>query len=625
MRKGINQYAMLTVFSLLISTINHAATTNKNKSMDEQWGQFVQHTNITDPRLQWMIDDKYSMFIHWGLYSQMAGKWQNKTYYGIGEWLMHMANIPTNEYKAYAKNFNPEKFDADTFAKLAKDSGISLIVITAKHHEGFAMFDSAVSDFTITKATSFKRDPLKELALACKKYGIRLGFYYSQNFDWVEPDAAMYKGPKIKGHKRDFKRYFDNKVVPQVTELLTNYGEISQFWFDTPGNMSKKYSQTLVDLVKKHQPNCLLNSRIGNGLGDFSTMGDMHIPLKGHDGVWESIDTTNDSWSYAWYDKHWKSPKKLMQNLVRVIARGGLFKLNIGPKGDGSIPAQVIENMTIAGQWLAKNKKAIYATTASPYHGFPWGDITVKNNKLYLHVFELPKQGKLLLPSLQNSVLSAVMLSGIGKVTFEKENETLILTLPTKLNDDLIHVIEITLDGTPNISSQALAIDGIYPTSLPADFAIVTAAKIEEVRWMEKFGEHKHSQNISQWKNKNAKAQWKNKNAKAQWQVNVLKPGKYTVKIEYASDLAGDGSQWQLQASDDTLSFVTMDTGYRRNLLGSKDDRGRKIKPRMRYQTVELGLLNLTKLGLQNITLIPRVAENKQAVWVKRLIIEPYE
>lgn len=614
MIKRINQYAMLTVFSLLISTSNYAATSHKN--MDEQWGQLVQDTNIKDPRLQWMIEDKYSMFIHWGLYSQMAGKWQNKTYYGIGEWLMHMANIPTNDYKAYAKNFNPEKFNADTFAKLAKDSGISLIVITAKHHEGFAMFDSAASDFTITKATPFKRDPLKELAEACKKYGIRLGFYYSQNFDWTEPDAAMYKGPKIKGHKKDFQRYFDNKVIPQVTELLTNYGDISQFWFDTPGNMPKKYSQDLVDLVKKHQPNCLLNSRIGNGLGDFSTMGDMHIPLKGHDGVWESIDTTNDSWSYAWYDEHWKSPKQLMENLVRVIARGGLFKLNIGPKGDGSIPAQAIENMTTAGQWLANNKQAVYGTTASPYYGFSWGDITVNNNKLYLHVFDLPKQRKLQLPHLENTVLKARMLSDGQPVAFTKNKQTLALTLPEQLDNDLIHVIEITLDGTPKVSSKALAIDGIFPTSLPADFATVSKAKVEEVRWMEKFGEHKHSQNISQ---------WQDKNAHAQWQVNVLEPGKYTLKIEYASDLAGDGAQWQVHTANDSLSFVTMDTGYRRNLLGTRDDRGRKIKPRMRYETVELGLINLTKLGAQNITLTPRVTENKQAVWVRRLIIEPYE
>ncbi|WOH38140.1 alpha-L-fucosidase [Thalassotalea fonticola] len=616
MPKNIIQSANIIFLVLTIFTSTCVLSANQTVQMDEQWGQLATNKNVNDPRLQWMIDDKYSMFIHWGLYSQMAGKWQDKTYYGIGEWLMHMAEIPTDDYKAYAKHFNPEKFDADTFAKLAKDSGISLIVITAKHHEGFAMFDSAVSDFTITKATPFKRDPLKELAQACKKYGIRLGFYYSQNFDWTEPDAAMYKGPNINSHKKDFKRYFDNKVIPQVTELLTNYGDISQFWFDTPGNMPKQYSQALVDLVHKYQPNCLLNSRIGNGLGDFSTMGDMHIPLKGHNGVWESIDTTNDSWSYAWYDEHWKSPKTLMQNLIRVIARGGLFKLNIGPKGDGSIPQQAVENMSIAGQWLAINKAAIYATTASPYYGFPWGDITVKHNKLYLHIFELPKLGKLHLPSLQNSVLNAEMLSDGAKVRFVKDNETLTLTLPKKLNEDLIHVVEISLDGTPKVSSQALAIDGVYPTILAADFATVTAAKIEEIRWMEKFGEHKHSQNISQ---------WQHKNANAQWQVNVLTPGKYTVKIEYASDLAGDGSQWQIQANDDTLSFVTMDTGYRRSLLGSKDSKGKKIKPRMRYEMVELGLLNLTKSGLQTITLSPRVAQHDQAIWVKRLIIAPYQ
>ncbi|MFC1765119.1 alpha-L-fucosidase [Planctomycetota bacterium] len=219
----------------LIVSLPHATLAEQEKGMDEMWGDEALSAKGGHPGLQWFAHDKYAMFIHWGLYSNMGGVWKDKTYYGIGEWLMYMAKIPVDEYKASAATFNPEKFDATELVKLAKAAGMKTIVITAKHHEGFAMFDSKASDFTVTRATPCKRDLMKELADACQAEGVRLGFYYSQTQDWTEPYGGSYKGKRPAGYKsEDFSIYFKAKVVPQVTELVTNYGPIAMIWFDTP-------------------------------------------------------------------------------------------------------------------------------------------------------------------------------------------------------------------------------------------------------------------------------------------------------------------------------------------------------------------------------------------------------
>ncbi|MDQ8196451.1 alpha-L-fucosidase, partial [Coraliomargarita sp. SDUM461004] len=280
-----------TALTLLLSSYPLLHAADKEKGMEEMWGEDTVAINAGHPSLKWFVEDKYAMFIHWGLYSDMGGIWDGKTYYGIGEWIMHMAKIPVDDYKAYASQFNPQKFDAKEMVQLAKAAGMKTIVITSKHHDGFALFDSAASDFTVTKATPYKRDLMKQLADACAEEGIRFGFYYSQNQDWTEPYGGNYKGERPAGYTpEDFDIYFNEKVVPQVTELLTNYGDIAVIWFDTPGSMPKKYSAKLVELVTELQPDCLVNSRIGGGYGDYVSLGDMHIPpVRPNVGVWETV------------------------------------------------------------------------------------------------------------------------------------------------------------------------------------------------------------------------------------------------------------------------------------------------------------------------------------------------
>jgi alpha-L-fucosidase len=597
----------------LMSCLPATTLAEKEKGMDEMWGDKKLSTEGTNPSLEWFKHDKYAMFIHWGLYSNMGGVWKEKTYYGIGEWIMHMAKIPVDEYKASAATFNPEKFDATELVKLAKAAGMKTIVITAKHHEGFAMFDSKVSDFTVTKATPSKRDLMKELADACAAEGMRLGFYYSQNQDWTEPYGGNYKGTRPDGYKpEDFSIYFKDKVLPQVTELLTNYGPIAMIWFDTPGGMPKEYSAQLVELVQKYQPSCLINSRIGGGYGDYVSLGDMHIPpVRPEEDAWETVDTTNDSWSYAWYDQNWKSPKAICERLIRVVARGGSYMLNIGPKGDGSIPAKAVENLRASGAWIKQNSEAIYGTTASPFdQGFSWGDITTKGNNLYLHVFEWPATGTLRIAGLGANVKAASLLHDSSDVLFAQNGETLEVTLGSQagLELPLIPIVKLTLDAPASVTSQATQVDGLTPVTLLSQMATTSDCKHYDRRWMEKFGEWKHDYFI---------AKWTSNDAAATWDINVLEAGEYLVSIEYSCENDAADSEWVLSCGDESITFITLESGY---------DSKKSFQPgpaRQRNFTAQLGVLNIPEAGLNQLQVTPRNLIG-EGVWIKGIRLTPY-
>ncbi|MFC5051857.1 alpha-L-fucosidase [Rubritalea spongiae] len=605
--------ACATAFALLHSTPFLTAA-EKEKSMDKMWGEKeALSIEAKHPSLKWFTHDKYAMFIHWGLYSEMGGVWKDKTYYGIGEWIMHMAEIPVDEYKAYASQFNPEKFDATQLVKLAKAAGMKTIVITAKHHDGFALFDSAASDFTVTKATPYKRDLMKQLADACAAEGIRLGFYYSQNQDWTEPYGGEYKGERPKDYTPDdFNIYFEKKVIPQVTELLTNYGDIAMVWFDTPGDMPKTYSERLVKLVTKHQPNCLINSRIGGGYGDYVSLGDMHIPPVRPDvGAWETVDTTNDSWSYAWYDQNWKSPKTIIERLVKVTARGGSYMLNVGPKGDGTIPAEAVTSLEESGKWLKAHSEAIYGTEGSPFdQGFSWGDITSKGNDLYLHVFDWPEEGTLRLADLGANIKSATMLHNNSKVDCSQQGSTLEVKLGSQVGRDLpiVPVIKLTLDAPAVVKNQATQVDGLTPVTLLAEMATAEGCEEKGYRWMEKFGEWKHDHFIQG---------WKSKDAKATWDINVLEPGQYHLSLEYSCENDAANSEWILSCGDESITFITYESGA---------DSTKSFQPgpaRQRNFKVNLGVLEIPKAGLNQLKVVPRKLIG-EGIGIKGITLKPY-
>ncbi len=316
---------------------------------------------------QWFKQAQFGMMVHWGLYCLPAGEWKGRRMPYIGEWAQAYFRIPNAEYHALAAAFNPILFDADAWVRLAADAGMKYIVVTSKHHEGFAMFHSRVSKFNIVDATPFGRDVIYELANACARHGVRLGLYYSQDLDWSEPNGGGYTAGRTwcggagvwtndwdfpdNAHK-DYAQCFESKIKPQVTELLTGYGDLCLIWFDTPRTISAAQSRELVELVHRYQPNCLINSRVGNGLGDYSSTGDNEIPADYKQALYEAPCTLNDTWGYKAFDDNWKSPERVLELKSHLNARGINYLLNVGPDYLGRIPAPACDILREVGRRL---------------------------------------------------------------------------------------------------------------------------------------------------------------------------------------------------------------------------------------------------------------------------------
>lgn len=329
-----------------------------------------------DARMAWFRQAKYGLFIHWGLYSIPAGTWNGREIPGLGEWIMHNAPVPLPDYVKLATRFNPVKFDAEAWVQMAEDAGMKYIVITSKHHDGFAMFHSKVSPYNIFDATPFHRDPLKELAAACARHHMPFGFYYSQAQDWHEPNGAGNNHDFGPDDQKDFDQYLRGKAEPQVRELLTGYGPVCLLWFDTPRMMTAERGQRFVDLVHQLQPATLIDGRLGTS-GDYVSTGDNVIPPSGMVGDWEVPATTNHTWGFRTDDTDWKSPSDITFKLVDIASKGGNYLLNIGPRSDGVIPEIVQSNLRTVGRWLKVNGAAVYGAQRSPF-GEEFGDDAAK-------------------------------------------------------------------------------------------------------------------------------------------------------------------------------------------------------------------------------------------------------
>ena len=422
---------------------------------------FSQDDTDKDRRMRWFRDAKFGLFIHWGVYAIPAGEWKGKIYPGASEWIMYRAEIPTKDYSPLARQFNPVSFDADSWVRLAKEAGMKYVVITSKHHDGFAMYHSRASKYNIVDATPFKRDPMKELAEACKKYGLKFCFYYSQTQDWYEPNGVGNYWEFDGESPKNFQEYFDEKVKPQVREILTNYGPIGLIWFDTPRNMTAAQSKELADLVHQLQPDCLVDGRIGNEMGDYKTKGDNRLPSGATEMDWETPATMNTSWGFKKSDENWKSTKQLIRALVEVASKGGNYLLNVGPTAEATIPMPSTERLKQVGEWLRIHGESIYGTRMSPWTIPPeWGMITTKPGRVYLHVFDWPKSGKLELHGLRSRVARATLLGTRTAVRFRQEHhEALGLALvsidvPPTPPDTNVSVISLELEGTPDVSNR---------------------------------------------------------------------------------------------------------------------------------------------------------------------------
>jgi len=402
---------------------------------------------LGEDRMAWWREARFGMFIHWGLYSVPAGVWKGRCIPGIGEWIMHRARIPVREYEKLAKRFNPVKFNADEWVRLAKEAGMKYIVITAKHHDGFCLFDSEYTDYNIVKATPFGRDVLKELSEACKKEGVKLGFYYSQTLDWHHPDGMGNDWDYDPG-KKSFVKYLREYVEPQVEELLTKYAPVALLWFDI-GTPTPELARELVELVRRVSPETLISGRIGHGLGDFREMGDNRVPDHRVEGDWEVPMTLNDTWGFKSYDHNWKWPGRVIQILVDVVSKGGNLLLNVGPTAKGEIPEPAVWILRRVGKWLRENGESIYGAGMSPIDFPPDAPyrITSKPGKLYVHVFGWPWNGELRIFGAGDVGVEKAYLLGepSHRLSCGRRGEDLIVKVPEEPVDpmDTIIVIEV--------------------------------------------------------------------------------------------------------------------------------------------------------------------------------------
>ena len=411
------------------------------------WGQ------TRDDKQAWWREARFGMFIHWGLYAELAGEWNGRQIPGIGECIMANARIPRDQYAALAKKFNPVKFNADEWVQTARDAGMQYIVITSKHHDGFAMFGSKVSPYNIVDATPFHRDPIRELAAACRKAGIKLGFYYSHVLDWHEPDAAgintylRSEGKDVPEDTGDFARYYSQKAERQVRELLTNYGPVGLIWFDwwKDKPLTRAQAEQMGDLVNRLQPGCLINGRLGYGLGDYASSGDNELQFSNRRD-WEAPATLNDTWGYKRSDNNWKPVTELVRNLVRVVSRNGNYLLNVGPTAEGVIPPPSVERLREVGKWMRVNEESVRGAGPAPFaKPFHWGVATARAGSIYLHVFEWPA-AELVVENVPGKVRRASLLAGRTSLRFRQSADSqLTVQLPATAPDphDAVIVVEM--------------------------------------------------------------------------------------------------------------------------------------------------------------------------------------
>ena len=436
-----------------------------------------------DARMEWWRDARFGMFVHWGLYSGLAGTWEGKPVGKTGgmEWIQQRVKADTDTYaKAAIPLFQPKPGFAREWARLAKDAGCRYLVFTTKHHDGFALHDSKVSDYDA--GSVLHRDLVKEIVEACRAEGLRVGFYHSV-IDWHH-DQYEYarskqlphplKGKPYPNGQRDHAKYLDY-LQTEVNELISNYGKVDVLWWDYSAQdfqgQEAWHAFDLMKLVREKQPAIIMNNRLFRSqeagwtsmategyaaqldpkYGDFVTP-EQHIPATGMPGVdWETCMTLNTTWGYSAHDNAWKSDKALVRNLVDIASKGGNYLLNIGPLGDGSLTPETVKSFHAIGAWMKKNGDAIYGTTANPLGEVSWGRITAKPGKLYLHVFNWPTDGKLLVPakSGDNTAKARFLAGEAGKISVKTIETGVELGLPAQAPDSIATVIELKGEFAP--------------------------------------------------------------------------------------------------------------------------------------------------------------------------------
>ena len=503
-------------------------------------------------RTRWFRDSKFGIFVHWGAYSVI----------GRHEWARHKLQIPQAEYDKFVRQFNPVKFNAAEWTNLFRSAGAKYVVITSKHHDGFSIYRSRVSDYDM-EITPYPGDPLKQLAEAAQRSGLRLGFYHSI-MDWKHPDyrpLRSWEHPKNFEEGGDLPRYLEF-MKAQLRELLSNYGDVSMIWFD--GEWEHKPEEInadgIYDFIRAIQPNTLINDRLYNrragNKADFGTP-EQFVPatgLTGPDGkpvLWESCVTINtDSWGYNKYETGFKTDRDLIRMLIEVVSKGGNLLLNVGPRPDGTIQPEFVERLQAIGRWMDVNSEAIYETTASPFARLPfYGRATVKGSTLYLHVFNWPADGKIRVPGLNNIVHKAYLLADPAKgIATARDGDDIVITVPHQAPDDTASVVALQLDGAPIAKPyfEKPNEDGLLTLSAAA--AEVESNLGQRLKTENIFG-HVYFTN------------WTRPDDVPTWKVNVPKAGHYQISLRYAAPRAAKDLPFLIKAGESILSGKTDVTG----------------------------------------------------------------
>lgn len=503
-----------------------------------------------DTRMAWWQDARFGMFIHWGVYAVPAGSYNGKPVRGLGEWIMNRGHIPVAEYKRYSAGFTATHYDPDSWVKLTSRAGMKYIVITAKHHDGFALFDSQASDWNVVKSSAAGRDLLAPLAASCRSNGVRLCFFYSQSQDWVNGGTEAGGSWDASQEGRDFDEYVGGVAVPQVRELLTKYGPgvPAVLWWDTPLGMTHERAQKFADVVEQLRPGLIQNNRLGGGFkGDIETP-EQRIPETGLPGVdWETCMTMNDTWGYKSDDNNWKSSTTLIHNLIEVVSKGGNYLLNVGPRADGTFPPPAVDRLEAIGKWMEINGEAIHGTTASPFDHLLWGRCTKKaradGGTLYLHVFNWPGDGILVLPGLRNKIASATLLAGGAKLEVTRKGREPAISLPKAMPDSDASVVRVDYEGALSVGEVYVEPDARGVIVLSAGDAVIQNKPDGHARLDGK------PPYISR---------WVKPSTTLQWGIAVPDAGDYGVSAEYA---CSEASAFAIVVGTNTLAVTAAPTG----------------------------------------------------------------
>lgn len=556
-----------------------------------------------DARMEWFTQDRFGMFIHWGVYSTLGGEWKGKRVPGYAEWIQARANIPSKEYAQLSKNFNPTDYDPEKWVLAAKKAGMKYIVITTKHHDGFCLWPSDVTTYDIDDASPFKRDILTELSAACKKHGIKFGTYYSL-IDWHHPSQEP--NPKGKGHfgrwgnnlmKEGRKQEYVTYMKAQIKELIEKY-DTEIMWFDGDWNpwWTRADGEDLYCYIRELKPSIIINNRVskrGQFKYDYGTPENV-TPGAALAYYWEACWTMNHTWGYSKYDKKWKSDRVLIQKLVDIASKGGNLLLNVGPKADGTIQDEAYQGLEALGKWMKVNSESIYSTRFSPITAPVKTRLTAKgDNQLYLHLFA-PTQQQSVSISLTTDKASALGLAGGSQIPVTVDKKSITLDLSKITWDDNVTTIRIDLpNGYKTLKKELVALkDGdVLLNATDAKILGNGPLKIEAAN--------------------HALGHWNNVDQSAQWKREVVVSGSFELILVYALDKAYHGGE----------VTVTMSSGKELSQT-LKATKGWTV-----FQQVSLGKISLTAMKPETITVSGKnSAEGTKALMnLRGIILRPVQ